>query len=289
MFLSRIKRANGPSPTCYIIAEIGVNHNGDLDVARRLIDLAADTGCDAVKFQKRTLELVYPPEVLDAPRESPWGTTQRDQKEALELGRAEYDQIDAHCRERGIDWFASAWDAPSFEFLASYNPPHSKIASAMLTHWEFLEQVAAFGVHTFISTGMSGWDEVDRAVEIFRGAGCPFTLMQSVATYPMRNEDANIAVMLELARRYEVPVGFSSHEVGLICSVTAAALGAVAIERHITLDRAMYGSDQAASLEKPGLERLVRDVRLLPSIYGVGEKRMLDAEEPIARKLRYFI
>jgi N-acetylneuraminate synthase len=279
---------NCPSPSCYIIAEIGINHNGDLDIARRLIDLAADTGCDAVKFQKRTLELVYPPEVLDAPRESPWGTTQRDQKEALEFGRAEYDQIDAHCRQRGIEWFASAWDVPSFEFLASYNPSHTKIASAMLTHWEFLETVAVAGVHTFISTGMSGWDDVDRAVEIFRGAGCPFTLMHSVATYPMRDEDANIAVMLELAQRYGAPVGFSSHEVGLICSITAAALGAVAVERHITLDRAMYGSDQAASLEKPGLERLVRDIRLLPSIYGDGEKRMLDAEEPIARKLRYF-
>lgn len=279
---------DGPAPSCYIIAEIGINHNGDLDVARRLIDLAADTGCDAVKLQKRTVEVVYPSAVLDAPRESPWGTTQRDQKEALEFGRAEYDQIDAHCRERGIDWFASAWDAVSFEFLASYDPPHSKIASAMLLHSSFLEQVAAAGLHTFISTGMSGWDDVDSAVDIFRGAGCPFTLMHSVATYPMRAEDANISVMLELARRYGAPVGFSSHEVGLICSITAASLGAVAVERHITLDRAMYGSDQAASLEKPGLERLVRDIRLLPSIYGDGEKRMLDAEEPIARKLRYF-
>lgn len=278
----------GPAPHCYLIAEIGINHNGDLDIARRLIDLAADTGCDAVKFQKRTLDVVYTQETLDSPRESPWGTTQRDQKEALEFGRAEFDQIDAHCRARGIEWFASAWDPESFAFLASYNPPHNKIASAMLTHGELVEQVAAAGAHTFVSTGMSGWDEIDRAVEIFRAADCPFTLMHTVGTYPMQDEDANLAAMLQLARRYEAPVGFSSHEVGLICSVAAAALGAVSVERHITLDRAMYGSDQAASLEKPGLERLVRDIRLLPRIYGDGEKRMIPAEEPIARKLRYF-
>ncbi len=279
---------HGPAPYCYLIAEIGINHNGDLDIARRLIDLAKDTGCDAVKFQKRTVDVVYSQEALDSPRESPWGTSQRDQKEALEFGRAEYDQIDAHCRDREIDWFGSAWDAESFEFLSSYNPPHHKIASAMLTHWEFVEQVAESGVHTFISTGMSGWDEIDRAVEIFRAKSCPFTLMHTVATYPMQDDDANLAAMLQLARRYDVPVGFSSHEVGLICSVAAAALGAVAVERHITLDRAMYGSDQAASLEKPGLERLVRDIRLLPRIYGDGEKRMIPAEEPIAKKLRYF-
>lgn len=277
-----------PAPHCYIVAEIGINHNGDLGIARRLIDLAVETGCDAVKFQKRTINRVYTAEVLDSPRESPWGMTQRDQKEGLEFGREEYDQVDAYCKERGIEWFGSAWDAESLEFLASYGPPHHKVASAMLTHWEFVEHVAKTGVHTFVSTGMSGWEEIDRAVEIFKRHDCPFTLMHTVATYPMADEEANLAVMEEMAGRYGVPVGFSSHEVGLICTVVAAALGAVSVERHITLDRAMYGSDQAASIEKPGLERLVRDIRLLPQIYGTGEKRITAAEEPLARKLRYF-
>lgn len=278
----------GPAPHCYVIAEIGINHNGSLDIAKQLIDLAIDAGCDAVKFQKRTLDVVYTQDVLDSPRESPWGTTQRDQKEGLEFGRPEFDEIDAYCRARGIDWFGSAWDSESFEFLASYDPPHHKVASTMLTHEGFLEEVAASGVHTYVSTGMSEWAHVDRAVEIFRERECPFTLMHSVATYPMRDDEANLAAMLALSDRYDVPVGFSSHEVGLICSITAAALGAVAIERHITLDRTMYGSDQAASLEKRGLELLVRDVRLLPAVLGHGDKGITQDEAPIAAKLRYF-
>lgn len=278
----------GPAPHCYVIAEVGINHNGSLDIARELIDLAAATGCDAVKFQKRTIDVVYPADVLDSPRESPWGTTTREQKEGLEFDREEFDAIDACCRERGIDWFGSAWDEQSLEFLASYQPPHHKIASAMLTNSSFVEAVAGLGTHTYISTGMSDWDDVDRVVEVFRAQGTPFTLMHTVATYPMPDEQANVAVMLELARRYDCPVGFSSHEVGLICSMLAAALGAEAIERHITLDRAMYGSDQAASLERPGLERLVRDIRLLPLVMGDGHKRVLDEELPIAEKLRYF-
>ncbi len=251
--------------------------------------MAANAGCDAVKFQKRTVDVVYSPEQLAAPRESPWGTTQREQKEALEFGRPEYDEIDAHCRAVGIEWFGSAWDSESLRFLAGYDPPHHKIASAMLTHVDFIREVAALKVHTFMSTGMSEWSDVDRAVEIFRDAECPFTLMHSVATYPMPDDDANLAVIGELAERYEAPVGFSSHEVGLLCSVAAAALGAVAVERHITLDRAMYGSDQAASVERPGLERMVRDIRLLPVIYGSGNKRVSDAERQVAKKLRYFV
>jgi N-acetylneuraminate synthase len=278
----------GPAPSCYVIAEIGINHNGDIEVAKRLIDMAADAGCDAVKFQKRTIDVVYPAEVLDSPRESPWGTTQRDQKEALEFGRAEFDEIDRHCRERGIEWFASAWDLESLEFCAAYDPPHHKVASALLTHPEFLQAVAALGTHTYISTAMSGWDDIDGAVEIFRAAGCPFTLMHSVATYPMPDEQANLAAIASLRERYGVPIGFSSHEVGLICSIAAATLGAVAVERHITLDRTMYGSDQAASLERRGLEYLVRDIRELPAIYGEGDKRITEAERPVAEKLRYF-
>lgn len=279
---------SGPAQNCYVIAEVGINHNGSLDIARDLIDMAIASGCDAVKFQKRTIDVVYPPDVLDAPRESPWGTTQREQKEGLEFGKEEYDEIDRYCRQREIDWFGSAWDEQSLDFLASYDPPHHKVASAMLTNEGFVEAVASLNTHTYISTGMSEWTHVDRAVEIFRSAGTPFTLMHTVATYPMPDEQANIAAMLALKERYDCPVGYSSHEVGLICSMLAAALGATALERHITLDRAMYGSDQAASLERPGLERMIRDIRLLPKIMGDGGKRILDEERPIAEKLRYF-
>jgi N-acetylneuraminate synthase len=278
----------GPAPYCYIIAEIGINHNGDVEIAKKLIDLAADAGCDAVKFQKRTVEIVYPPEVLDSPRESPWGDTQRDQKEALEFGRDEYDAIDRHCRERGIDWFASAWDLPSLEFVDSYGPPHHKIASALITNREMLEAVADLGKHTFISTALSEWEDVDNAVEVFRSRNCPFTLMHCIGTYPMEDDEANVSVMLQLKERYDCPVGYSSHEKGLICSMLAAALGASALERHVTLDRAMYGSDQAASLERRGIELLVRDVRLLGTVMGDGEKRVTERERPIAEKLRYF-
>jgi N-acetylneuraminate synthase len=279
----------GPAPYCYVIAEIGINHNGDLELAKQLVDLAADAGCDAVKFQKREIDLVYPPEVLDAPRESPWGTTQREQKEGLELGRDEFDEIDRHCRARGIEWFASAWDPVSLEFVESYDPPHHKVPSALITSDEMLNAIAARGRHTYISTGLSDIGDVDRAVEVFREHGTPFTLMHCVGTYPMADAEANLAAMFTLAERYGVSVGFSSHEKGLICSVTAAALGAVALERHVTLDRAMYGSDQAASLERRGIELLVRDVRELPTIMGDGEKRLTGAERPVAEKLRAFV
>jgi N-acetylneuraminate synthase len=279
----------GPAPYCYITAEIGINHNGSLEVAKNLIDIAIEAGCDAVKFQKRTIDVVYSQELLDQPRESPWGMTQRDQKEGLELGKEEYDEIDRYCRGRGVDWFASAWDLQSLEFVESYNPPHHKIASALITNAEFVEAVAALGRHTFVSTGMCEWEDTDRAVEIFRSYGAPFTLMHTVATYPMPDEQANLALMHRLRERYDCPVGYSSHEVGLVCSMLAAALGATALERHITLDRAMYGSDQAASLERRGLELLVRDVRALPAIMGDGEKRMTPEEQPVADKLRYFV
>jgi N-acetylneuraminate synthase len=279
---------NGPAPHCYVIAEIGINHNGDLDLARRLIDVAADSGCDAVKFQKREIDVVYPPEVLDAPRESPWGTTQREQKEGLEFGRDEFDEIDRYCRERGLEWFASAWDTVSLAFVETYDPPHHKVPSALITSEEMVDAIAACGRHTYISTGLSEWDDVDRAVEIFRRHGTPFTLMHCVGTYPMEDEEANLGAMLRIEERYGAPVGFSSHEKGLICSVTAAALGAVALERHITLDRAMYGSDQAASLERRGIELLVRDVRELPVIMGDGEKRLTERERPVAEKLRAY-
>ena len=277
-----------PAPHCYVIAEIGINHNGSLDITKQLIDMAVDCGCDAVKFQKRTLDVVYTPEELDAPRESPWGTTNREQKEGLEFGKDEYDEIDRYCKDKGVEWFASAWDLPSLEFVSQYDPPHHKVASALVTNQEFVEAVAALGKHTYISTAMAEWEDVDRVVEAFRDANCPFTLLHCVATYPMADEDANVGVMHAMSERYGCDVGYSSHEVGIVCSMLAAAMGATALERHITLDRAMYGSDQAASLERPGLQRLVRDVRALPAIYGTGEKVILDKEKPVAKKLRYF-
>lgn len=269
-----------------VIAEIGINHNGDVEIARRLIDMAKAAGCDAVKFQKRTVDLVYAPELLDAPRESPWGTTQRAQKEGLELGEKAYDAIDAHCRARGIDWFASAWDVPSQEFLRRYDLPYNKIASPMLTHRPLLEAVASERRLTFVSTGMSGWPEIDAAVAVFRRHDCPFVLMHCVSEYPVAEQDLNLRCLLELKRRYGCPVGYSGHEVTMIPGVLAAMLGAVAIERHVTLDRAMYGSDQAASLERRGLELLVSYVRTIPQVLGDGVKRVTSAEEVNARKLR---
>jgi N-acetylneuraminate synthase len=274
--------------SCFIIAEIGINHNGSLDIAKKLIEEAKDAGCDAVKFQKRTIDIVYPAEVLATPRQSPWGTTTREQKEGLEFGKTEYDEIDAYCRKLGIPWFASAWDIPSQEFLRSYNLPYNKIASAMATHLEFVDYVASEKKPTFLSVGMCTYEDVDKAVAILRKHGCPFSIMHTVSTYPCAEEDLNLLAMQELRKRYGVPVGYSGHEVSVSPSVMAAALGASVIERHITLDRAMYGSDQAASLEKPGLETLVAQIRKLSAVLGDGVKRVSDAEKAVAGKLRYW-
>ena len=269
-----------------VIAEIGINHNGDVEIAKRLIDMAQAAGCDAVKFQKRTVDLVYSPALLATPRESPWGTTQRAQKEGLELGAAAYDAIDAHCRARGIGWFASAWDVPSQEFLRRYDLTYNKIASPMLTHADLVETVAKERRLTFVSTGMSGWPQIDAAVAVLRRHDCPFVLMHCVSEYPAAEQDLNLRCLLELKRRYACPVGYSGHEARIIPSVLAAMLGAVAIERHITLDRAMYGSDQAVSLEPRELALLVSYLRTIPHALGDGIKRVTTAEEANARKLR---
>jgi N-acetylneuraminate synthase len=273
----------------FIIAEIGINHNGELKIAKELIDLAKSAGCDAVKFQKRTIDKVYTKEFLDAPRESPWGKTQRAQKEGLEFGAAEYDQIDRYCKEKEIEWFASPWDIDAFEFLKRYDLRHNKIASAMIVHRGLLQAVAKAGQHTFISTGMSTMEEIDRAVQIFRKENCPFELMHCVSTYPMRDEDANLNTIHTLRERFKCDVGYSGHEVGLAVSYAAAALGITSLERHITLDRAMYGSDQAASVEPGGLRMLVGAVRKIEQAMGDGQKRVIDAEVPIAKKLREHI
>ncbi|MFN4276623.1 MAG: N-acetylneuraminate synthase family protein [Ferrovibrio sp.] len=284
-----IQSAPWPMPKkVYFIAEIGINHNGSLDIARKLIDEAKECGCDAVKFQKRTIDIVYSPDVLAQPRESPWGTTQRQQKEGLEFGKKEYDAIDAYCREKAIDWFASAWDIPSQEFLRQYNSPYNKVASAMATHQPFLEVVASEKKPTFLSTGMCTLEQVDAAVAIFKKHNCPIVLMHTVSTYPSPEETLNLRCITTLRERYNVPVGYSGHEASVSPSLIAAMMGAVAIERHITLDRAMYGSDQAASLEHAGLAQLVSTVKKIPAVLGSGEKTVSDAEMAVAKKLRYW-
>lgn len=270
----------------YVIAEIGINHNGDLEIAKKLIDWATLSGCDAVKFQKRTVDKVYTKEYLDGYRESPWGTTQRAQKEGLEFGKAEYDIIDSYCKEKGIDWFASAWDIDSQIFLQQYNLPCNKVASAMLTKMDLLEVIAKEQRKTFIATGMSTYEEIDAAVELFRRYNCPFELMHCNSTYPMKNEDANLLMIPKLRERYGVNVGYSGHETGRIVSLAAVALGATSIERHISLDRTMYGSDQAASLEVDDLQRLVKDIRAIEEALGTGEKVLSEAELATKKKLR---
>ena len=272
----------------FIVAEIGINHNGSVEIAKQLIDMAKDAGCDAVKFQKRAIDIVYTKEFLDSPRESPWGKTQRAQKERLEFGKAEYDIINAYCKEKKIPWFSSSWDIESQLFLRQYNLEYNKVASPMLTNVPLLEVIAEEKKLTFISTGMSDLTDVDQAVEVFRKHGCPFVLMHCVSTYPCDIEACNLQVIKILMERYHCPVGYSGHEIGILPSVLAATFGAVAIERHITLDRAMYGSDQAASLEKRGIELLVRDVRNVARITGDGNKRVLEKELEAERKLRYF-
>lgn len=270
----------------FIIGEIGINHNGDLSIAKKLIDVAAEAGCDAVKFQKRTVDIVYTKEYLDGPRESPWGTTQREQKEGLELGKAEYDAIDAYCKEKGIAWFASAWDAESQKFLRQYDLKYNKVASAMLVRDDLLREIASEKRYTFISTGMSTWEEIDHAVAIFREAGCPFELLHCNSTYPLDPKDANLRLIPELAKRYGCKVGYSGHEEGTLVSTLAVAMGATSIERHITLGRTMYGSDQKASIEPDELIRLVKNIRLTEAVLGTGEKTLSDAEQATKKKLR---
>ena len=271
----------------FITAEIGINHNGDIGIAKKLIDTAKNANCDAVKFQKRTVEKVYSKQVLDSYRESPWGTTTREQKLGLEFNKKEYDIIDTYCKEKGIEWFASSWDIDSQLFLRNYQLKYNKIASAMLTNTELLNIVAEEKKHTFISTGMSTIDQISHAVKIFKNSDCPFELMHSNSSYPMNPNEANLLCIKTLKEKFNCNVGYSGHESsGYYISLTAAFLGATSIERHITLARDMYGSDQAASLEPIGLERLVRDIRVLNLIMGDGVKRIYPSEIPVMKKLR---
>ena len=257
-----------------------------MSICKKLIDIAVEAGCDAVKFQKRDLDQVYTKEFLDSPRESPWGNTQRDQKKGLEFEFDQYLEIDNYCKEKKIDWYASAWDLNSQEFLRQFNCKFNKVASAMIVYESLLKKIAEEGKHTFISTGMSEYPDIQKAVDIFQSAKCPFELMHTVSTYPMKDEDANLRVIDTLRQKFNCDVGYSGHEAGLAISYAAATLGITSLERHITLSRAMYGSDQAASLEPAGLKQLVGGVRKIEKALGDGHKEIIPAEKPIAKKLR---
>ena len=270
----------------FIVAEIGINHNGDMALCKELIDIAVDTGCNAVKFQKRDIDNVYKQEFLDSPRESPWGTTQREQKAGLEFGESEYTEIDKYCKEVGIEWFASAWDLKSQEFLRQFDCKYNKVASAMIVYEDLLKMIASEGKHTFISTGMATYDDIQKAVDIFKLENCPFELMHTVSTYPMSDNHANLNLINTLRTKYQCDVGYSGHEVGLAISYAAAAFDITSLERHITKDRSMYGSDQSASIEPSGLRQLVGAVRKIEEAMGDGVKRILKEEESVAKNLR---
>lgn len=269
----------------FIIAEIGINHNGNIDLAKHLIDAARWCGADAVKFQKRTVELVYKGQ-LDTYRESPWGTTLGEQKLGLEFGRKEYDEIDRYCCQIEMPWFASAWDIYSLNFLKAYELPYNKIASAMATNKEFLKAIKEDGRKVILSTAMCDEHQIWEAANTVN----PICIMHCVGTYPAKEEDLNLSYITKLIRQYApIKIGYSGHESSVSPSVIAAALGAEFIERHITIDRAMYGSDQAASLEPVGFKSMVDQIRKLPAILGDGEKHILPAEEAVAKKLRYWL
>jgi len=269
-----------------IIAEIGINHNGDMGICKKLIDVAADSGANCVKFQKRDIDQVYTQDFLDSPRESQWGTTQREQKTGLEFSAEQYQEIEDYCKSKDLEWFASAWDINSQKFLRQFNSKYNKVASAMIVHTELLKEIASEGKHTFISTGMTTYDDIQDAVNIFRKANCSFELMHTVSTYPMKDENANLNMIKTLREKFDCNVGYSGHEVGLAVSYAAAALNITSLERHITLDRAMYGSDQSASVEPSGFRQLVGAVRKIELAMGDGIKKTIEAEAPIAENLR---
>lgn len=277
-------RVVGAEEPVFIVAEIGINHNGDLELCKRLIDASVLSGADAVKFQKRTVEVVYSAEELARPRENPFGKTNGDLKRGLEFGPAQYEAIDAYCRERGIAWFASCWDEASVSLIDRFQPPCYKIASASLTDDALLRHTRATGRPIILSTGMSTMEQIAHAVEVLSARD--LLLLHCTSTYPSKLEELNLRMIDTLRREFGCPVGYSGHEVGLSTTVAAVSLGACVIERHITLDRAMWGSDQAASVEPQGFMRLVRDVRAVEASMGDGQKRVYDSELPILAKLR---
>jgi N-acetylneuraminate synthase len=273
----------GANPS-YVVAEIGINHNGDLGLARRLIDVAATSGCSAVKFQKRSLDIVYSAAEMARVRESPFGTTNGELKRALEFGKKQYAEIDAHCKTVGIQWFASPWDEASVDFLEEFSVPCHKVASASLTDDHLLRHMRATKKPIILSTGMSTMAQIDHAVEVLGRED--LIILHATSTYPANYDELNLRVIPVLAQRFGVPIGYSGHETGIASTVASVVLGASMVERHLTLDRAMWGSDQAASLEPNGMLRLVRDIRLIETSLGDGEKRLYDREVPIMEKLR---
>ena len=278
------------NPLVLIISEIGINHNGSLEIAKQLIDMAVEVGCDAVKFQKRNVEKVYSKEILDTPRESQWGKTTREQKFGLEFSEKQYKAIDAYCEKKNIDWYVSCWDVESQIQMRKFKTKYNKVASAMLVHEQLLKTIAEEKKYTFISTGMSSMNDIEKAVKIFKKFKCPFELMHSHSAYPMSIEEANLKLIQTLQKKFKCNVGYSGHETSsYILPVIATSLGATSIERHITVNRAMYGSDQAASLEKSGLKRMVRDVRLIEIALGDGKKKIWDSELPAQKKLRQIL
>ena len=274
----------GEGQPTFIVAEIGINHNGDINIAKKLIDAAVEAGCDAVKFQKRTVELVYTPEELAKPRENPFGATNGDLKRGLEFGESQYKAIDDYCKQKQIMWFASPWDVKSVDFLEKFNMPCYKIASASLTDDELLKHIRSKGKPVILSTGMSTIEQIKHAVEVLGEEN--LVILHCTATYPSKLEELNLNVIKWLRETFNCPIGFSSHVSGIVEPVLAATLGSSVIEAHITLDRAMWGSDQAASLEPSGLQRMVRDIRNLPVVLGDGVKKVFESELPILQKLR---
>ena len=275
----------------FIISEIGINHKGDLDIAKKMIDKSKEAGADAVKFQKRDIDIVYSKDQLKKPRSSPFGSTEREQKEGLEFNENEYDSINNYCKEKKITWFSSAWDINSLKFLDKYDLEYHKIASAMILDKVFLNEVAKRKKHTFISTGMSDFNMIDSAVEIFEKNKCSFELMHCISAYPFNSEIANLNMIKILRDRYKCNVGYSGHEKGgKLISLASIALGSTSLERHLTLDRTMYGSDQAASITPTGLRSLIHDVRTLEkALTGNKNKVIIDSEKPVAKKLRSHI
>ncbi len=278
-------RLVGAGQPYFVIAEIGINHNGNIELAKRLIDAAVAAGCDAVKFQKRTVEVVYSPEELARPRENPFGPTNGDLKRGLEFGRKEYDEIDEYCQANGVIWFASPWDEASVDFLEAYNPPCYKIASACNADVELMRHIKSKGRPVMVSVGMSDQPMIDRIVDLLGEDN--LIIMHCTATYPAKDNELHLLNIPDLMARYpNAVIGYSGHEIGVYSSLVASALGAAVIERHITMDRAMWGSDHAASLEAIGFQRLVKELRSLPGYLGKAGKEILETEKPVAAKLR---
>ena len=274
--------------TCFLVGEVGINHNGDLNLAKKLIKEAKTAGFDAVKFQKRDINVVYSQDYLDSPRKSPWGENQRMQKEALEFSLSDYWEIDSYCKKLNIEWFVSCWDINSQIEMRVFSTKWNKIASAMATNKSFLEVVASEKKHTFLSTGMTSMEQIEESIDIFKKNECPITLLHTVSTYPAEEADLNLKCITTLRERFNLPVGYSGHETGVSPSVMAVVLGSEVVERHITLDRAMYGSDQAASLEPQGMRNLCATIRKVQVCMGDGVKRIIPGEIKVAKKLRYW-